>query len=280
MIRIIPVFILAASLTGSAALAQDTVYLRDGSIEYASISEINTRQIIYTPTDKPDGREQRLALGNIERIHYAGGRVQTFGGDARRSPADGRTPRRREPDVVYGKNIVSFAPIQITDEGARGVGLHYERILDQRGILSFYLPVSITFPDRQTSNFNDPFGRFISQRNATPFVYLYPGVRIYPAGANGKVRYAVGPSLVLGFGSIDYTTGVFNPATGQTQLSVVREPVLRSGILINNGLNIHATPKLVLGIEAGLGYSYLNDTDFENSTIFLGQLNFKIGYRF
>src|SRR5690606_15203484 len=47
---------------------------------------------------------------------------------------------------VFGYNIISFAPIHLTNLGA-GIGLQYERVLDRKGYLSFQLPVIYTFSE-------------------------------------------------------------------------------------------------------------------------------------
>jgi len=49
-------------------------------------------------------------------------------------------PRREEPGTAgskkgdmedYGKNILSIAPIQMTNESVAGIGIHYERLVDK-----------------------------------------------------------------------------------------------------------------------------------------------------
>jgi hypothetical protein len=53
------------------------------------------------------------------------------------------------------------------------------------------------------------------------------------------------------------------------------------GVMINNTLNIQPTPHLYMGVELGLGVSYVNKVGSTNlGETTLGQFAFKMGYRF
>ncbi len=179
----------------------------------------------------------------------------------------------------YGKNLIAVAPVAITDQGV-GFGLSYERSLDNRGMFSFYLPLAYSFRVQEDNYYWAP-----GVYNKTEYMaYAYPGVKIYPTGAFGKVRYGIGPSLVIGVGeqyddnyySVDPYIYPPQPAMGPQYVSRF---VL--GAIINNSLNINATEHLYLGMELGLGVTYMNKWDNWNGrTQPLAQAAFRIGYRF
>ncbi len=182
----------------------------------------------------------------------------------------------------YGKNLLTVAPVVITDQGV-GFGLSYERSLDGKGMFSFYLPLAYSFRVQEDNYFWGPGGY-----NKTEYMaYAYPGVKIYPTGAFGKVRYGIGPSLVLGVGEQydnSYYSGypdiiVYPPYPGSSNPAYVSRFVL--GAMVNNSLNINPTERLYLGMELGLGVTYMNKWDNWNGrTQPLVQAAFRIGYRF
>lgn len=176
---------------------------------------------------------------------------------------------------AYGKNLIAVAPVSVTDQGV-GFGLSYERSLDDRGMFSFYLPFAYSF------RVEDDY-YYWNQTYATRteyMVYAYPGVKIYPTGAFGKVRYGIGPSLVIGLGQ-QYDDGqyVVQPYPGVAPPVYADRFVL--GAIVNNSLNINPTEHLYLGLELGLGVTYMNTWDgFSKGADPLAQAAFRIGYRF
>ncbi len=179
----------------------------------------------------------------------------------------------------FGKNVLAVAPVAITDQGV-GFGLSYERSLDDRGMFSFYLPVAYSFQVQE-----DYYWAPGTYNQTEYMMYAYPGVKIYPTGAFGKVRYGIGPSLVVGVGQQydnNYYSGdpyIYPPQPGYGQPNYASRFVL--GAIINNSLNINPTERLYLGIELGLGVTYMNKWDSWNGrTQPLAQAAFRIGYRF
>jgi len=175
----------------------------------------------------------------------------------------------------YGKNILSVAPMAITDQGV-GFGLGYERSLDSRGVFSISLPFTYSFRVQDDSYYGTGY------YNRTEYMlYAYPGIKVYPTGAFGKVRYGVGPSLVIGTGE-QYDDRVYSypyPGPYYPGPSYASRFVL--GTMIHNSLNINPTNHLYLGLELGLGITYMNRLNNHNiATDPLVQTSFRIGYRF
>lgn len=181
--------------------------------------------------------------------------------------------------AITGKNVLAIAPLQITERGI-GVGLSYERVLDNNGMVSLYIPAVYTF-----SNENNYDG----SNNNDYSVQVMPGIKIYPTGYNGVIRYSVGPSIYFAYGEENYTNYAYSPyyySNGQyyttaPQYYETNNEHVTLGMLVNNTLNINPTPHLFMALELGLGVSYLNRINgIGDGTQALVQFGFKLGYRF
>lgn len=194
-----------------------------------------------------------------------------------------RTFHPRKP-VPAAHAIWGFNPIHVTNDNV-GLALSYERFLDEKGIFSLYLPVSAAFAQARYDLFSYGYygGWYGSYGPSTweqrysrskGMVYFYPGIKIYPAGANKRVSYALGTSLIVGVGSDERTTQFYSRdsvVTGglinyTSQLDrTEREDVsrFRFGVLITNSLNIRPTNSFYIGLELGVGYSYMDLQDGE-----------------
>lgn len=267
---------LAALLaTSLSSQAQDKIFLRDGSTIEGSVKQIGAYSVTYRRDDAPQGPDYVLNSKEVSRIVYEDGREE--------NSEVLRVTKRHRADGTYGKNIISFAPIQMTNLSPVGIGIQYERFLDQKGMFSLYLPLAISFYE-EYSNYYYGYNR----QKDRAYTYLYPGLKIYPGGSSRKVSYSIGASLALGFGRktvnydyyyYPYYSSYMYPsypyATGE-------EDVFQAGFLVNNGLNIQATKAFYLGIEVGIGVMYYtnssNSYDYSDEPMVQGQ--FKMGYRF
>jgi hypothetical protein len=108
--------------------------------------------------------------------------------------------------------------------------------------------------------------------------YLMPGIKIYPTGGFGKVKYAIGPSLVVADGT--KTGEIYDPYYGGTN-QFISEDHFMLGMMVNQSVNINPTPRLYLGSEFGFGFTYINSlAGINQTTAGLVQFSFKVGYRF
>ncbi|PQJ09411.1 hypothetical protein CJD36_019405 [Flavipsychrobacter stenotrophus] len=161
--------------------------------------------------------------------------------------------------------VLAIAPMQFTENGV-GLAVSYEQAVDKEAIVAFILPVIVTFNlahDQKYGNKQDAM------------FYFMPGIKFYPTGGFGKIKYAIGPSLVLGAGQ--KTEPVYNP--------IVPEYKTRSnfllGIMVNNSINFNATPHFYLGLDFGFGFTYIHKLDGENQGINgIVEGGLKLGYRF
>lgn len=174
---------------------------------------------------------------------------------------------------------IALSPFQYTESGV-GVGLSYERALDHEGIISVYVPAIASFSLRTNNGYNYYYGY---NQPTNYLVSLMPGVKFYPTGM-GKVKYAVGPNAVIGYGqkTLD-NMYVYDPMYTSYPSSYYYGTYERwmLGMMINNSLNVNATPHLYIGAEMGFGFTYFDNVGGINRGVKgLTQGAFKIGYTF
>jgi len=266
-------------LLSSETFAQDKIYTKDGGVYEAKIKEINSRHVIYKKWSNQNGPDYELPKSKVDRIKFENGEEEIF--DDSRSAGNKRFSRLSKSK--YGKNIFGFSPLIMTNVGPVGLGLSYERVLDPNNIVSFYLPVAYSFSDQPEQD----YATGNTKPNERNMVWFYPGVKIFPTGSNGMIRYSVGPSLAFGAGKHRYSNTEYDPSSQSWIEKDVSESVFVMGILVNNALNVHPVPYLHLGVELGLGVPYYTNENRNISSSYnvfydepLVQFHFKIGYRF
>lgn len=173
---------------------------------------------------------------------------------------------------------IALSPFQYTESGV-GAGLSYERALDHDGILSVYVPVIASFRLRTNNNYSPYY--YGGYNNTTNYMFsAMPGVKFYPTGM-GKVKYAVGPNAVIGYGQRTMYDNYYDPLTYSTSYYAGTYDRWILGMMINNSLNVNATPHLYIGAEMGFGFTYFDNIGGINYGVkFLTQGAFKIGYTF
>lgn len=178
---------------------------------------------------------------------------------------------------IYDNNILRIAPIAAMDIGA-GFGISYERILGD-GTVGLILPVNLLLQN------NNDYNNGSNNQQYYTYVYFTPGLKIYPFGQR-RITYAVGPSLMLGYGGgKDWTQSNYPfGAYEQTQ-----KTLFRLGFLVNNYLNFQLTRKFNIGMEAGIGMKYIDHVNYSGPSInysenngfdLTGQFQLTLGYRF
>lgn len=278
----------AFALLSLSATAQDKIYKRNGDVIEGKVKEVNTRTVSYKRQDNPDGPDYVVNRGEVTKIQYQNGSEDYLSNNPHkddRAPEHSAAPR---PRIEYGGNIISAALINLSEMGY-GVGLAYERSLDKKGIISFYLPVNVCLGGIGGGGY-DMYGNGYNTRNRTIFQAL-PGVKFYPTGNQGKVRYAVGPQLVYESGTIEREQWIYDPlgpwgGGGYYQRGNVNMQKL--GVMINNSLNMYPTQHLYIGLDLGLGLPYSHKEEVLGTNVMrekgvdapLVQFNFRMGFRF
>jgi hypothetical protein len=188
-------------------------------------------------------------------------------------PDHGQMHVMHHPECAWNDvQTIALAPFQFSENGV-GVGLSYERALDPDGIISVYVPAIATW---NLARYNDYYGGTYGGHTNSMF-YLMPGIKFYPTGM-GRVKYAVGPSVVVGAGQ-KVMDNIYDPIYGYPSTTLQNRMIF--GMMLNNSLNVSATPHLYIGAELGMGFTYIDRINNVNhGSTFLIQGSFKIGYTF
>lgn len=170
----------------------------------------------------------------------------------------------------YGDNIIRIMPFRIMDGDGLGLSVDYEHILGAKKNVGLVLPITFSFSHGSFANSN---GR------SNVFTYFSPGIKIYPFGQR-KLTYAVGPTLMFGYGDKTYYDHSFGfPGGPYTSKS------FRFGVIANNYLNIQLSSKFNFGLEWGIGVRYFNQElgDINDQTNYINltqNVALSFGYRF
>ena len=262
-----------AFLFCTAANAQDKIYKTDGDIIDAKVLSVDVRTITYLLFNNLTGPQYSVLKRTVDKIVYENGNTAAI--TPMRGP-DKPTVAGTTNTFVTTRNILSVAPIQFTENGL-GVGLMYERSLDRAGIIAFYLPIIATFNLNGSTYYNYASNSY-QNTNQDAMFYAMPGIKIYPTGSAGTVKYALGPSIVIGEGQKS-TVGT-DPSTGLAASYVTQNHTVL-GIILNNSLNLNPGNHIHIGFEFGFGFTYLNRLGGLNQgTQGLVQGGFCMGYRF
>jgi hypothetical protein len=278
-------FAIAMMCLSAPVFAQDKIFKSNGDVLEVKIRSVERNMISFLRYDNLSGPEYTIPKREVDKIRYENGSEETFNND--RMPGDGMQGddrrgsfgqryrgmvyRRMDNERFKGQykpNILSFAPMQMTEFGAAGFSFSYERALDVNSIVAFYVPAMMVF--NLNSRYDNNTGNTVNSNDA--MFYLTPGIKLYPTGGYGLAKYAIGPSLVIGSGQ---KTGTDNFGMTVSQSDFVL------GMMVNQSLNLNPSPHLYLGLEFGLGYTYVNQlAGLSQGTETLVQFSFRIGYRY
>lgn len=249
--------------------AQDKIFMRNGVVAEGKVKAIGRSSITYKKASNANGPDYTIEKKAVVKIVYENGSVETFPmkGRMRGEPGD-------EKDLSkYGSNVLSVMPgiYTVSLSGSMndpGLGLCYERLLDEKGHIGFSIPVFINFlTDRDFQyNYNYSYGYGYGTAPGSAgyrSVGFMPGVKFYPMPKSATVRYAIGASFFTITGKEPFS--VYDPGSssmGDYKFSMY-------GLMVTNSLNISATKHLCVALEINGGMPvsdnrrrYNNDLDF------------------
>ncbi|MFT4061260.1 MAG: hypothetical protein QM642_02770 [Edaphocola sp.] len=187
-------------------------------------------------------------------------------GNSKAQMADnGNTPNHNK------RNIVRLAPLAAMDVGF-GFGFGYERYLNKSKTFSAVMPLYLILENRANS---DSYGVANSQNNFNAYCYANPGLKWY-VSHGGKLHYALGPSVMLGYGgSNDLQTYTAN---GTTYYQDAKTSKVKLGVLLNNYVQYVFGRRFELGLEGGLGLKYLDKTTYSSALFYTGSGKINSGF--
>ncbi len=181
----------------------------------------------------------------------------------------------------FKRNQVSIIPFVITETG-KGFGVGYEHFFGKKGVLSFYIPIYFT---KNTYSVEIDtliqYGKSMYTKSVTdPMYYVSPGIKFYPKGSNGVVKYALGLAYTIANGTI--TAGEDGRLTYNfAYTDGARYNRSMTGCVVNNSLNILVMSRIHIALETGFGLTFSNNTS--NTPQDMGPLYYfslQTGYRF
>lgn len=180
--------------------------------------------------------------------------------------------QKNSDEKVLGNNLITATPLSILDKGF-GIGLSYERIIDNEQKLAFVLPVDFIFDDLVDNTWSN------NQSNSLFYTYVSPGLIFYPAGLK-RVNYGVGPNLVFGYGSGNEWRMNNNGIERFENFTNVR-----LGLMVNNYLLINMAKHISMQLNFGMGVRYINSYTYDtfnskDPISLMGQFKLAFGYRF
>lgn len=172
----------------------------------------------------------------------------------------------RKVEEQYGKNIIAFSPVSLITDNYVGVGLSYERLVNQY--------VGIRIPVTTAIN--------------TDYFNIGIEAKLYPTRNNGPAKYAIAPMLIYGSGNEKQVKEVYNQVTGYYETITTKVPRTHFGFLLNQTFNFTIMKSFFIGIDGGLGINYydsrantyVGSSYRSNDISFAAQLHFALGYRF
>lgn len=174
--------------------------------------------------------------------------------------------RDQRRDVDYGQNLITFSPASVFADGFDSyalASLSYERFTSE--FMSLRVPVFIGLDK--------------------PYFMTELQLKLYPSGHERPIKYSIAPIIYVS--SFNYTDVIdeWDPNTGQSFQRSVDGSCFQLGFKLNSALNATIAQKFYIGLESGIGLSYLNRNVEDGEVRSLGVrpnlgLGFNFGYRF
>ena len=284
-------FTVFIALIAIAAQAQDKIYKKDGTVLDSKVKSVGERTITYKRFDNQDGPEYSILKNDVAKIVYQNGITDVFEEGTGKEP--GYHGKHSKFVNKYGKDIISITPAAYTASldgtiNDAGIGICYERLLDERGHIGLNLPVMMFFSSNKDFT-NNTFNYYYN--NGTPnygnytSFYFMPGIKFYPAPDREHVRYSMGASFFCILGGepegVYENNGNSNPFD---PYATHRYTVY--GLMFSNSVNITATRHFYMSLDLGTGIPFADNRHVDNNgglDIIIGpftQIGFKVGYRY
>ncbi len=221
-------------------LAQDIITLKDGTEITSKILEVAEDVVKYKKWDYQDGPTFTISKDKVFMIKYSNGTKDVFN--------DSSKPKEKEEDKpkenVYNRNMLSLNPLHLALGG--NLSLAYEAY-SKNGKTGFKIP--LVFP---------VIANYYNNQ-----LTIGLDIKHYPT-SQGKVKYFIGPSVIVGTDNSDY---------------------LLLGLLFNNGVAFQLGTIFNITLDGAIGaspdmeyYSYRPENKIKILPVWRVGLSF--GFRF
>jgi hypothetical protein len=258
-----------------SARCQDRIYKTNGDVLTVKVKNVGANNITYYYRDNLNGPDYTIAKSEVIKIVYKNGSQDEFN----TQPNNIALVEKAKPEGDFSNQIrnnphlLTFSMFQFTENGV-GFGLGYEKILEKRGYFAFTLPFVSVFNLSSQDQVNHGY--------SDPMFYIMPGFKYYTNSCFGNSSFAFGPNFVLAAGSKTRSTTNYSstyPYVSSTTYNVTDHDLF--GIIFNCSGNFNAGGRIVLGLEFGAGFNYINEIGGVNQGLSgLVQGGFKMGFRY
>lgn len=168
---------------------------------------------------------------------------------------------QKKQDNHLGKNIISFMPLHAITNNFVGVGLSYERMINDY--------VGLRVPVMMAVN--------------SPYANVSMELKLYPAKNTRVAAYAIAPMITFGTGRETVTQRYWDNWNQSYIDKTVEYDRSHFGFLLNQTLNFTIAKNFFIGMDGGFGINYFdnNSNPSRNSGVTaIAQFQIMTGVRF
>ncbi|NDC40336.1 MAG: hypothetical protein EBZ77_02135 [Chitinophagia bacterium] len=242
--------------------AQDHIYKVDGGVIEARIVAVHPHTIWFTLWNSSSQAQQSIRKSDVLKLVYQNGREETYLQQQTTNHAligRFRYQNGGEANLPLKSNLLSISPIAFSEDGA-GLGVSYEKGLGKDGYIAYCLPFSVSISHPEKASYPANYNGNTAGRNNDYMFYFTPGIKVYPSGYKGWLKYSIGPSLVLGAGRKTQTDDRYTYVLPDPLYYKVSTKFL-VGILLNNSVTYNLSTHYSIGADLAFGLSYLDLLD-------------------
>lgn len=235
------------------SVAQDIIYLNDGTREEARVILIGEREIQYKKFSNLDGPVYSINKNNIFLITYETGDYELVG-----RPPKPENARKKGLSTDFARNILSYHAFDVI---FGDFTISYERLISS-GIVGFKVPVSVGYDYWFTDKDYDRY--YYGDRNFYSRFFSGAGVNFYPMG-QGMFRYFVGPHVRAGQGmELLYVENWFSDDDGNYYYEVkeIRNEGFYTQFFIDNGMMFTPVKNFSVSVIASVGFRYFPEASY------------------
>jgi hypothetical protein len=272
--------------------AQDKIYKRDGSVIESKVKTVSASKITYKRFDNQEGPDYTSPMREVAKIVYQNGVTDNFEEKTLPHRAGNRSNKKPDGGHKLGNNLFTFIPGAYTAAltgtiNDPGIGLCYERLLDDEGHFGFVVPLLYSFA--QNKNYNNYYYMssyaYTGTNNYTSLTFA-PGIKFYPDRGVRRARYAIGASFFVTRGTEPYDVYDNNFSSGVVPGTRGDWRYTMYGGLISNSINITVSKHFYMELDVNGMVAFSDNrrrnTSFMNDDMALPILQFvlKTGVRF
>lgn len=253
------------TIATSGVFSQDIIYKADGTKEEAKVLMVGDEEVQYKKFSNLDGPAYVIDIRDVVLITYENGDYDMF----QSQPAAKSSHSKADLTEDYTKNILNY---HFFDVFYGDITFSYERIM-AKGFLGVHVPVSFGW-SYNSDYFEGPNDEWVKN-----LFYSGVGLNFYPTG-QGKVRYFVGPKLLMGYGQQNYWSYYYDEWGNYYDEEVSHEGLYFKW-MVDNGIRFTPVKNFSFAAILGVGARFFPEAEYSDEVVRpTGHFGFNISYRF